>query len=938
MPDLAASLQVHSGTAGITPGEPVTVASPLPYLLAEEKNADRQAREALFCTFNADLGFFERTVLGVTQAAGARVTVIGDGRMSDPDPRAVRNAGTRYVHGLAVTATGAAFHPKVAIVAGPERAVAAIGSGNLSTGGWFLNKETWTVCAADKESCPVLLTQLAEWLRTLEGVCTITPQAVRGVQRTAALLEQLADASTLVDTGHQLVHTSAQRILDQLPDGAGGRLLLYAPFHDERAEAIRSLIERLSPVQVTLAVQSGGRTVIQPDAVARMADDLGVRLNVIEDSGKEYRHGKVIEVAGDDGSRWALTGSANLSARALLHSVLDGGNVELGIISRPRHSLLPPGQPIALAEVPAVRISSSASSRPAIGVLLIAAVRTKDGLKVSLAKPAVVSVRIQGSARTSFDSWSEIGIVPPGMADHTFADADLPGGARVRGAWETDTDVVYGSAVFVTDPELVLNRPGETAGHSHAAPADPLDLITDPRLLEVWLAALDQLAAAPPAVALPRVAGSGAPRGEGSTGNHAELRVDTDEERWLAYADDAQARMGTAMFRFALGGFPALHGVSSSADGTLEEPTDRLIDERKAGLEDDDSETVNDDVDPADDDDEPMQGSDNGPTGPANDDRASGSDGGLSERVIRRTRRQLEKWFTDTARHSPVIARLAVTQLLLCAIQSHFWESALGDQGWMQVLGTAIKSLNSDDTPERISSQTASVAAVAIYLMHERRPTSERTADVLLYEEAARETAHLYADADPQMIADFAEPFINQNGYPIDPDAVMHVITMIVQGDPITEVIDILEDRHPSWQFHRHDGELLHISSSFRAPFLPAAEALDAITGTTPVTVWVTGSSGDWSVAVRQGDTLIRVDKQRNRIMWWHYRLSNLISPTRIAHDPELANRARIPHGPFSQPFPEAQRALAAVGFDPAGYPPPGCPGPDVRVLNGRDL
>jgi hypothetical protein len=32
--------------------------SPLWCLFAEEKHGDRQAREALFCTFNADLGYF----------------------------------------------------------------------------------------------------------------------------------------------------------------------------------------------------------------------------------------------------------------------------------------------------------------------------------------------------------------------------------------------------------------------------------------------------------------------------------------------------------------------------------------------------------------------------------------------------------------------------------------------------------------------------------------------------------------------------------------------------------------------------------------------------------------------------------------------------------------------------------------------------------------
>ena len=170
----------------------MVIASPLPFLFEEDRHGDRQAREALFCTFNADLGYFERTVLGVTQSAGARVTVVGDGRISDPDPRAARNAGTRYVHGLAVTGSGAAFHSKVTVIAGSERAMVAIGSGNLSPGGWHLNEETWTVATADREGCPAIVTQVAAWLRTLDQVCAITPQAVQGIGRTATLLERLA--------------------------------------------------------------------------------------------------------------------------------------------------------------------------------------------------------------------------------------------------------------------------------------------------------------------------------------------------------------------------------------------------------------------------------------------------------------------------------------------------------------------------------------------------------------------------------------------------------------------------------------------------------------------------------------------------------------------------------------------------------------------------
>jgi len=56
-----------------------TLASPITHLYAEERYRDLQAREAVFTTFNTDLGFFERTVLGVTQATGARI-ILSQGR------------------------------------------------------------------------------------------------------------------------------------------------------------------------------------------------------------------------------------------------------------------------------------------------------------------------------------------------------------------------------------------------------------------------------------------------------------------------------------------------------------------------------------------------------------------------------------------------------------------------------------------------------------------------------------------------------------------------------------------------------------------------------------------------------------------------------------------------------------------------------------------
>jgi hypothetical protein len=314
---------------------------PLPFLIAEEGQGNGQAREALFCSCDVDLGYFERTVLGAAEATGARVTVIGDARASHPDPRSAPGAGIRYVHGLAAPGAGGAFHAKVMVVTGRERALIAIGSGDLTPGGWGLNKESWTVATADREACPELVADVADWLRSLDGVCALAPLAARGISRTAALLEELAIEADIVDTGHRLVHTSTRSIADQLPGDEVDQLLLYAPFHDERTAAVQELIARLRPRRVTLAVQSGGRTVIQPTALRRVIAAAGIPVQVVEDAGERYRHETLIEAVRPDGSRWVLTGSPDLSGRALLTPAGKGGNIEVGVVSRPAASLFP---------------------------------------------------------------------------------------------------------------------------------------------------------------------------------------------------------------------------------------------------------------------------------------------------------------------------------------------------------------------------------------------------------------------------------------------------------------------------------------------------------------------------------------------------------------------------------------------------------------------
>lgn len=915
------------------------IASPLPYLFAEGKRGDRQAREALFCTFNADLGYFERTVLGVTQSTGARVTVLGDGGVGAPDPRAALNAGTRYVHGLAVTPSGAAFHPKVTVVAGPERCLVAIGSGNLSPGGWHLNHETWTVVTGDREGCPAMVAEVAHWLGTLAAICAISPPASAGIRRTVALLGDLAATAPAVDTGHRIVHTSTAAIIDQLPGDPVQRLLLYAPFHDKKAAAIRRLIEQLRPASVTLAVQPGGQTVIQPDALRRAVSDLGVALDVVEDASTRYRHGKLIEAVLRDGGRWTLTGSPNLSARALLHAAADGGNIEVGVLSRPEgglfHGAFADARPITLEEVPAVSIPASAAQDGNPALTLLSAVRTPDGLEVTFACPVpggpalAGAPRILASADIDAAEWQAVGTVPLGAASHVMPGVDLPGGTRVRCEWATETATVWGGVIFVTDPALVQARPGEVTAHGRSESRDPFELILNPGLLDAWQQALVDLADTQASTALPRIAPSAVPAGEGA-GSRARggVRLDTDEENWLAYTDEVKGRIGTAMYHFVLGGLPGLRSVDTTVASTLREPADKIVDDSRAGLDTDDVGEVGDDTTPANLAEVP-ESSDAADSGTA-DDMTVARLRDMPERARRAARQRLASAVIQRMPVLPAFQRLAIVTLVMCAVEAGVWDEPTGKDGWIWLLAKAMEKLDLDDIPERISSRAASWAALATYLMHEHLPRTGRAAEVTWYEKSAAGVAHLFADADAEVVTDLSVMFTNKNGYPVDPDAVMHVIDVVVQGDPLGEAMDVLAATQPSWRVHKDGDRVLHVAGTFATTFPPAAQALEAVPDATwdqkPVVIYVTGASGRWTLLTRDEKSLFRAEMDpRGQVTWQEYRLSSLAGPARIARDSEGSAQFRVPRGPTARPFAEAIQALNVPGVDLSGNPPITC-------------
>ncbi len=211
--------------------------------------------------------------------------------------------------------------------------------------------------------------------------------------------------------------------------------------------------------------------------------------------------------------------------------------------------------------------------------------------------------------------------------------------------------------------------------------------------------------------------------------------------------------------------------------------------------------------------------------------------------------------------------------------------------------------------------------------MHEQRPAGGRRAEAAAREEARAAAARLLPSASAALVADLAAPFTNGSGFPVDPDAVMHVTGLVAQEDPLADAIDALASARPEWSVHRHGGRLLHLQSGGRGTFLQAAAALESVPGDTDAAVWATGPTPAWTIAVRFEGALVHVESDAGgQLLWRHYRLGPLASPTALARNPELAARSRVSHGALKNPFPEAITALLATGVDLTGGTPSDCP------------
>ncbi|MDP9054518.1 MAG: hypothetical protein M3N93_09500, partial [Acidobacteriota bacterium] len=171
-------------------------------------------------------------------------------------------------HLVPVALTRGVFHPKCCYLEGPDGDLLAIGSGNLTFGGYGRNLEVLDLLSP--EASPDVFREFGGFLNALRRRTDLQCPEPKWMDIFAnCAFVAAGNAPSEPDRSAWLVHSVDRPIIDQVkillePRGPIERLTVLSPYHDPDGRAIRTLAEETHPHQLAIGLEP----LVTPDRLA----------------------------------------------------------------------------------------------------------------------------------------------------------------------------------------------------------------------------------------------------------------------------------------------------------------------------------------------------------------------------------------------------------------------------------------------------------------------------------------------------------------------------------------------------------------------------------------------------------------------------------------------------------------------------------------------
>ena len=290
---------------------------------------------ALLTTFNFEINYFERCILNSLYDNEIRkVEIFVD---ADELKKAIyeskdNNLNKKYVANP--IEINSAFHPKVILLLGEEKAKLIVSSANIKTSGYTLNNEIYNVFVYDNEHQENLnlINSAIQFFMKLNDMAYYKDEDIFNSIKEFIYIKKQNDN---YDT--RLIQNIDSSVLDQLSEIIKEKIEsidIAVPYYDNELLGYTELKEKLNCNNINLYIQNekSNFPVNYNEKNRIIREDKIMPYYILKNNNKKnFYHGKVFRFNIIDKS-YILYGSSNCTVSALSKTYYNGGNIECNIL------------------------------------------------------------------------------------------------------------------------------------------------------------------------------------------------------------------------------------------------------------------------------------------------------------------------------------------------------------------------------------------------------------------------------------------------------------------------------------------------------------------------------------------------------------------------------------------------------------------------------
>lgn len=303
--------------------------------ILDEISNSRGYSIALLTTFNFEISYFERTILSALYDKGIKnIELFVD---ADELEKAVsesidNNLNKKYIANP--IRINSAFHPKIVLLLGEEKAKLIVASANIKTSGYTLNNEIYNVFEYSKDSQENLnlINDVISFFERLNGMSYYQDERIFNKINDLIYRHRRTDNNDI-----KLIQNLDLSVIDQLKKIIKEKVVsidIAVPYYDNELLGYKSLSEAFDCKNINLYLQNGLSTFpvdYNKNNEIVEYDNIYTYLKLKSNGKKNFYHGKVFRI-NTENKVYILYGSSNCTLSALSKTFHNGGNIECNIL------------------------------------------------------------------------------------------------------------------------------------------------------------------------------------------------------------------------------------------------------------------------------------------------------------------------------------------------------------------------------------------------------------------------------------------------------------------------------------------------------------------------------------------------------------------------------------------------------------------------------